>query len=44
MHYREGPMTVSVDKPIICPVLIGRTTELTGLRSLLERVKTASDR
>jgi DNA-binding CsgD family transcriptional regulator len=32
-------MTVSVDKPIICPVLIGRTAELTGLRSRLARVK-----
>jgi len=32
-------MTVSVDKPIICPVLIGRTTELIGLRALLEKVK-----
>ena len=32
-------MTVSVDKPIICPVLIGRTPELTSLRALLEQVK-----
>jgi hypothetical protein len=32
-------MTVSVDKPIICPVLIGRTPELTGLRAQLEQVK-----
>jgi predicted ATPase len=39
MHYGEGTMPVSVDKPIICPVLIGRSTELTSLRALLERVK-----
>jgi len=32
-------MSVSVDKPIICPVLIGCSTELTSLRALLERVK-----
>jgi AAA ATPase-like protein len=32
-------MAVSVNKPIICPVLIGRTTELTSLRALLEQVK-----
>jgi len=32
-------MTVSVDEPIICPVLIGRSTELTSLSTLLERVK-----
>lgn len=32
-------MNVAVDKPIICPVLIGRSTELTSLRTLLERVQ-----
>jgi predicted ATPase len=35
----KGTMTVSVDKPIICPVLIGRTPELTSLRAQLEQVK-----
>jgi len=32
-------MAESVEKPIICPVLIGRTPELTSLRALLEQVK-----
>src|SRR5437879_1055318 len=32
-------MTVPADKPITCPVLIGRTPELTSLRALVEQVK-----
>ncbi len=35
-------MTVSVDKPIICPLLIGRTPELTSLRVQLDQVKGGS--
>jgi DNA-binding CsgD family transcriptional regulator len=32
-------MEIPFETPVVCPVVIGRTTELTGLRSLLERVK-----
>ena len=32
-------MEITFETPVVCPVVIGRTTELTGLRSLLERVK-----
>jgi len=32
-------MVITFETPVVCPVVIGRTTELTGLRSLLERAK-----
>ncbi len=32
-------MAIAFNKPLVCPVLIGRTTELASLRMLMDRAK-----
>ncbi len=37
-------MSISLNKPVICPVLIGRTSELAALRALISQIGSASGR
>ena len=32
-------MVISLNKPVVCPVVIGRTTELTAIHELIESTK-----